>query len=253
MSRRSMGWGARSGHVLLLLLATGAVTACGGDDDSGGGGGAPDAGPGSLADASVSLSVTLDREDLAVAIGEAAAELEVTVVRGGWTGEIVVEASGLPAETSASPITLDGDESVAELQFAVSPAGAPGGPYEVAITASGGGATASTPLMLQVRRRGGRLDDAFSNDGVFYDPFVGGSDTLNGLEVLPGGQIVLGMSRYSPPYELSIARLTPDGEIDRSYGIGGMASIEVTDQPTEWAWAPQPNGRVVVMRTRVEQ
>ncbi|HEV8089806.1 MAG TPA: hypothetical protein VGQ50_14180 [Actinomycetota bacterium] len=67
----------------------------------------------------------------------------------------------------------------------------------------------------------GALDRSFSGDGMAVLNFLKGADDYPlGLDVRPGGTIVLGLYRYNGSYLAAVAQLRPNGAIDGSFGGG---------------------------------
>lgn len=79
----------------------------------------------------------------------------------------------------------------------------------------------------------GQLDANFHSDGratVAFDLGMSKSDTLNGMTLQRDGRIVLvGYSDVSPTitqnFDMSLARLLPDGSLDGSFGLGGKTLV----------------------------
>ena len=97
----------------------------------------------------------------------------------------------------------------------------------------------------------GHPDLTFSGDGLAVIPLgtnPHGGDVLDGIAVEPDGRIVIaGQSRpLLGNQELTLARLTANGELDRTFG-GGAARTEVGERTdVAFAAARQPDGKLVV-------
>lgn len=73
----------------------------------------------------------------------------------------------------------------------------------------------------------GDLDTGFGSAGKVTTDFGGGFDYATGLAVTPDGRIVL--AGYAGSYEVSVfalARYTPDGNLDPSFGTGGIVTTD---------------------------
>ena len=95
----------------------------------------------------------------------------------------------------------------------------------------------------------GSLDSTFGNDGVVVT-LGGRSDQVTDLEVLPDGRLILaGDARGYDPYdaEFRIARYLASGQIDSSFGTGGIVLLRF---PGTWfsnleSVAVQADGKLV--------
>jgi uncharacterized delta-60 repeat protein len=104
-------------------------------------------------------------------------------------------------------------------------------------------------------RSDGSLDRSFGADGQVVFPVAGGAEYtgLKTVRVLPGGRLLVAGFHYG---SLFVARLLPDGELDRSFGRGtGEAKLAVNNEHTGcdancWsstAVAVRPDGRILVL------
>ena len=103
----------------------------------------------------------------------------------------------------------------------------------------------------------GALDPGFGAGGRAIIPFrtsgysVGSTGYGGGMAVLPDGRVVLTgqvvMSGSS--YEFEVARVTPDGQPDPTFGVGGGVALGFPgwDQAQAEGVAVRPDGRVVVV------
>lgn len=74
----------------------------------------------------------------------------------------------------------------------------------------------------------GTLDPAFADGGVASIDIAGDYDHANALTVLADGSIVVGgQSLYQGGTDVSLIRLTPDGQLDTSFGAGPGHFIRV--------------------------
>lgn len=69
----------------------------------------------------------------------------------------------------------------------------------------------------------GALDKSFGEGGRVVTPV--GDDAQNAIAVLADGSILVGFSAVDDESYTEIARLTPDGEIDLSFGGDGRLEI----------------------------
>jgi uncharacterized delta-60 repeat protein len=110
----------------------------------------------------------------------------------------------------------------------------------VAGNASGSGAMTVTRLMP-----GGSLDTGFGTNGTTAIDFGALADLAGGAVLQPDGRIVV--AGYTQATEdVAVARLTPGGALDPSFGAGGKATVDFGVATFGNAIALAPNGRIVV-------
>ncbi|MDQ1568087.1 MAG: hypothetical protein QOF96_2967 [Actinomycetota bacterium] len=101
----------------------------------------------------------------------------------------------------------------------------------------------------------GKLDPGFGHGGLVLTPIRPlTADIIHGLVVQPDGKIVAAGVSYEdtvtlrPHGDFMIVRYTPDGDLDPSFGVGGVSTTnfggESYDEP--YAVALQPDGRIVL-------
>jgi uncharacterized delta-60 repeat protein len=131
--------------------------------------------------------------------------------------------------------------------------------YAVAIQADGkivvageAGVGGRNPRFAIVRYEAdGSLDPTFGGgDGIVTIDFSRYDDFPFAVRIQPDGKIVLaGAAAYSgPDSRFALARLTPDGSLDPTFGGDGKVVTNVTPS-YDWAngMALQPNGKIVVV------
>jgi uncharacterized delta-60 repeat protein len=98
----------------------------------------------------------------------------------------------------------------------------------------------------------GKLDRSFGRGGSAYisvGPRYAGAQTValapHG-DVLVGGIRVDSSSRYGTAADLMVARLTPAGSLDHSFGRQGVTIVPVDDEIEAIEIAPTPSGGVVI-------
>jgi uncharacterized delta-60 repeat protein len=110
----------------------------------------------------------------------------------------------------------------------------------VAGNASGSGAMTVTRLMPS-----GSLDTGFGTNGTTAIDFGALADLAGGAVLQPDGRIVV--AGYTQATEdVAVARLTPGGALDPSFGAGGKATVDFGVATFGNAVALAPNGRIVV-------
>jgi uncharacterized delta-60 repeat protein len=96
----------------------------------------------------------------------------------------------------------------------------------------------------------GQLDPAFGTGGGTITDFGSGYDRLFGIAVQPDGKIVAagGAQVSGNDHEFAAARYTSDGQLDPSFGAGGMATVDLgTSYDEALAVGIQPSGRIVLV------
>lgn len=89
----------------------------------------------------------------------------------------------------------------------------------------------------------GTLDPGFSGDGMRTDDLVPGSDTPTGLALQSDGRILVVLDAAA----FTTVRYTADGELDPSFGSGGIVTTEVgSGVSISNAVVVQPDGYIIV-------
>ncbi|MBL9142033.1 MAG: choice-of-anchor D domain-containing protein, partial [Verrucomicrobiaceae bacterium] len=96
----------------------------------------------------------------------------------------------------------------------------------------------------------GTLDTTFGTSGITKVDFNGGTDRANALVVLSDNSIVIaGMSsdfNLSPDIDYSVAKLTPNGALDSSFGTAGKVTVDVGEQQDSAnGLTVQSDGRII--------
>ena len=105
-------------------------------------------------------------------------------------------------------------------------------------------------MLLRLWQDGG--EDTGGHQALgFPESFMGpGSlESVSGLAVQQDGKIVVAgeiINAAATERDFGVARFLPDGEIDRSFGTGGMASLDFHNTDVAGAVALQPDGKIVV-------
>jgi uncharacterized delta-60 repeat protein len=109
-------------------------------------------------------------------------------------------------------------------------------------TSRGDGAAAAVVRYLA----DGRLDRSFGGDGVVTIRFTELTGAAYGVAIQPDGRIVI-VGEGNAAGGFSVARLLPDGRLDRAFGGDGI--VITTKLGGARAVALQPDGKVVVVGT----
>lgn len=89
----------------------------------------------------------------------------------------------------------------------------------------------------------GSYDPSFGTNGNFPIGF-GGNDTANAVVLQPDGKIVVAGTDGDG---FAIARLTPGGALDPTFGTGGRATVNFAGVDVAHGLALQPDGKIVVV------
>lgn len=92
----------------------------------------------------------------------------------------------------------------------------------------------------------GTPDASFGNNGVTLIDFVGGADSATALAVAPDGKIVVAGPIQGSRYIWGVARLTPTGQLDNSFGGGGKAYVDFNDSNGVNAVVVQPDKKIIL-------
>ena len=102
-------------------------------------------------------------------------------------------------------------------------------------------------LLVSAQEGPGRLDPTFGVGGKMNTAF-GEYTPASGIAPLADGKfIVVGTRGYDTRHsQIALARYTPNGFLDASFGVGGKATANLGEGSAGYAVAVQPDGRIVV-------
>jgi uncharacterized delta-60 repeat protein len=193
------------------------------------------------------LELSLDK--LPIAQGDEQV-VDVTVeCQDGFEGPVEVSVSGLPEGVSAEPLTIAAGEEKAELTL-TSVAAAPHSlPTTVSITGKSGKLQDTRKLAVTVYGTPGAVDTSFQGGNVMVP--VGPADAYAyAMAAQKDGKIVVVGTRYEHHGDFAVMRLERDGELDTTFGDGGLVATEVGDgSDVARAVAIDEEGRIVVAGT----
>ena len=95
--------------------------------------------------------------------------------------------------------------------------------------------------LLAVYNSDGSLDTGFGGSGTLATSLVWGHNVLAGTD---GSFLVSGS--YVSGRDVAVARYLPNGSLDASFGLGGIATVSVVATDGGRALARQPDGKIVV-------
>ncbi|MEO8797957.1 MAG: hypothetical protein ABI551_08740, partial [Polyangiaceae bacterium] len=243
--------------VIPWMLCASALLACSGSDGSsavadgdgshsggpstGGSGEGADGGTGTGSDgggAAATLTATTS-PSIALAAG-GTASLGVTIARGGWDGDVSVQATGLPSGITAPPITIAKGATTGTLALHAS-ADAKAG--DLTVDANGDGLDAKAKVTLAIGKQS--VDSSFGKGGVVYlDPYVDGYDFV--LDAT-GRAIVSAFAPNAGGYDrATLIAFGANGQLDTSFGAKGYAVLDDAALSSPGGLAIQPDGKVVV-------
>jgi uncharacterized delta-60 repeat protein len=93
----------------------------------------------------------------------------------------------------------------------------------------------------------GQLDPTFGSGGKATVVFGSGVADVEGAAVLPNGAVVLAGTVQPGGFDFAVARLTPDGALDASFGSGGTARVNFGGEDFARDLAVQADGNLVVV------
>ncbi|HEY8141728.1 MAG TPA: hypothetical protein VIG06_03620 [Kofleriaceae bacterium] len=194
--------------LAMTALACGSVKHEGGGVDGGGGGG--------------DFALSAAPESAFVRQG-ASIDVEVTVDRQGFAGDIEVTAGGLPSGVTAQPLTIaDGQDSGT---LTLEAAGdATQGEAAVSLTGEAADGTGGGDLRLLVGGDPGSYDQSFADAGQFLDDFGIAMVAQRGAALQPDGKIV---GTGSSGDQAITYRLNRDGSVDDGFGTGGVVTTGI--------------------------
>jgi uncharacterized delta-60 repeat protein len=94
----------------------------------------------------------------------------------------------------------------------------------------------------------GEPDKTFGVNGIVVKSLQNGEDLAMGVAVQPDGKIVVAGSSFNgDSFDFAIARFTPEGRLDKTFGKAGILLTSVRDGDDKvYALALQPDGKIIV-------
>lgn len=213
--------------------------------------GAPDAGPDASAGPGFTLS-TASNVDLRV---PNVIPVTVTVHRsGGFTGNVVVQATGLPPGATANPITITSANTQGMLQIATKDA-TPTDTATATLDGTSGSLMNTTSFHVLVLGAAGTRDVTFGTSGTTTLPSIESTMFWPSVMVLPDQSIVVTGAAFdsSGNGTLVAAHLHADGTLDTSFGTSGngiatvdATSLNLTGVGGGWG-ALQSDGKIIIV------
>jgi len=116
------------------------------------------------------------------------------------------------------------------------------------VVAGSAGTLPNTDFMLSRYNADGTLDPAFGKGGTVTTDLAGYEDRAHALMQQPNGALVVAGvgGPTSSARACALARYTPAGDLDASFGTGGLTLTEVAVPGYFYAAALQRDGRIVV-------
>lgn len=122
------------------------------------------------------------------------------------------------------------------------------------IVASGGSKNGSSSKFALARYTSdGSLDTTLSDDGRQTTDFPGGIDVANGVAIDTAGKLVLAggltdtLGGEAPPYDMALARYSPDGSLDATFSDDGMHTTDLGGfEAASGGVALQSDGKIVL-------
>jgi uncharacterized delta-60 repeat protein len=182
-------------------------------------------------------------------------------------GVLIIASTMRPSYTSFTTIALAGNGELLDTYGTggVSSVSIPGGDVvtveDVAIQADGHVVLAGwgrthegqSRFVVARFRPGGAADRSFSEDGVALVHFTQGDAFAHGVAVQPNGSIAV-VGEVDPRFDVSnpaIARLDPDGSLDRTFGSRGRVVLRIPDgvrgHDSAWNVVAQSRGRLAMV------
>ncbi|MFL5959132.1 MAG: PASTA domain-containing protein [Gaiellaceae bacterium] len=117
------------------------------------------------------------------------------------------------------------------------------------IVAGGKANTGSSWDFALVRyQTNGSIDPSFGTNGKVTTSLGSGDSVANALVGQPDGKLILaGYLGAAPNAEFALARYTPDGVLDPSFGTGGKVTTGIESSEGVYSAGLQPDGKIVVL------
>lgn len=191
----------------------------------------------------------LSTEKLPLSQG-AAESLTVAVQReNGFEGDVTVTAADLPAGVSATPLVIRAGEAEGRLELRVESTAPHSLPTPVKIRGSSSKLQDERELSLTVCGAPGALDTSFEGGKVVV-PVGAGDAYAYAMAAQADGKLLVAGTSHERGGDFAVLRFTRDGEIDESFGDGGLATTDLSGTAdVARAVAVDPQGRIVVAGT----
>jgi uncharacterized delta-60 repeat protein len=128
---------------------------------------------------------------------------------------------------------------------------------DIVVVAGFNNQTIATEAIALVRYTpSGKLDTTFGSKGVALAAFTDFINSPTSVAVLPNGDIiVVGFSETtSGGFQFAMARFTPNGALDSTFGSGGLVTVQPPGvQPAASVVMAQPNGQILVAGSVIGQ
>jgi uncharacterized delta-60 repeat protein len=129
----------------------------------------------------------------------------------------------------------------------------PGG--EILIAAGVGGSSGSQDFLLLRYLADGTLDPDFGQGGMVVTDFFGAEDQAFAIALQDDGAILVtgyAFDLRTAGSDFALARYTPDGALDASFGAGGKVTTDFGSFDTAEAIAVQDDGAIVIAGSRFD-
>lgn len=200
---------------------------------------------------SASASVTLQPLTTKVVVfqgGSATFEVQATRL-GGFSGDIDLSLTGLPAGVSAANARIGAGSDRASLTLSAS-AGAPHSlPTTVSVESAGSSVSAArTTMTVTVRGPAGAVDTSFGSDGHAITGVGPSDDYAQAMTIQPDGKVVVaGWGATAQGSVMQLVRWQRDGTLDQGFASGGRLLLDLgAGTETANAVALQPDGELLV-------
>jgi uncharacterized delta-60 repeat protein len=196
--------------------------------------------------------LSLSTDKLPVLQGDRA-ELTVKVERrDGFEGAVELEVDGLPEGVAWAKVTIAADEAEAVLELNA-PSSAPHSlPTAVKVTGRAAQLSDSRDLTVTVYGRPGDVDTSFQGGKVMTQ--VGEADAYAyAMAKQSDGKLIVVGTCHDHGGDFAVMRLTRDGELDATFGEGGLVTTQVgAGSDVARAVVVDDKGRIVVAGSAVD-
>ena len=177
---------------------------------------------GNAADAASSTAIQTDGKIIAAGTTYNGTDYDAALVRYNFDGEIdttfgtkgIVTTSrpGNDYITSAAIQTIEGGE-------------------EKIIAAGYSGETGTKDFLLARYNLSGTIDSTFGTDGIAVTPIGSRDDEIQSIVIQENGKIIAaGFTNNGSNYDFAVARYTPDGELDITFGGAGFVTTPIGEK-----------------------
>ncbi len=174
--------------------------------------------------------------------------LDATVTRSaGFTGDVALAVTGLPAGVSATAVTIESGVTTKQITLSAAATAPHSLPTEATVKGSSGNASAQQAITVTVRGVAGSLDTSFAAGGMQITPVGASDEYAHAMAIQPDGRILVGGYANGASTDFALVRHLRDGGLDPSFGTAGKVTTDIAgNSDVANAIALQTDGKILL-------